>query len=249
MSDTHPSICWIHGWAGHARVWARLTAEMPEYQHRFPSFSSVTAHQDFLPTIQAAIPPPPVVLVGWSMGGMLAIEAAAADGQVAGVVVIGGTSRFVSKDKSLGWAPVVIRRMQKTLKHDPDATLRKFLKSMFSPAEIRDDLVEPYINNILGANLLDESDFTVEGLAAGLDYLLAADVADALERLTMPVMWIHGSDDRISPVGAFEMCRGALGERSNYTFDLVPGGGHALIWSRHRYICSRIREFAAVVDG
>jgi len=45
------------------------------------------------------------VVIGWSMGAMLALQAAAESESVAAVVVINGTLRFASDDKSyVSWA-------------------------------------------------------------------------------------------------------------------------------------------------
>ena len=70
MSDDQ--IIYCHGWSSGPAVWQRIADEA----RVAPSFKEVASADAFLPALTRSLPESPYVLVGWSMGGMLAMEAA-----------------------------------------------------------------------------------------------------------------------------------------------------------------------------
>jgi pimeloyl-[acyl-carrier protein] methyl ester esterase len=167
------------------------------------------------------------------MGALLAMEAALAQpASVRALVLIGGTPRFVSDDPLAGWPERVLRRMQRRLRSDAPAVLREFHARMFAPGEA------PQAEEFAAAYPIpDAVNFSVEGLAAGLDYLAATDLRPGLVRLRCPVLWIHGGQDRICPLKALD------GLPAEHRKRVVESAGHLPFWTHPEETAQAIREF------
>ncbi len=136
-----------------------------------------------------------VVLVGWSLGAMLAIEAAAAfPEKIAALVLISGTARFCAAPEHQGVAPAVLRAMKVGFKRNPQSVLRAFYAQCAAP----------HAEHISGA---DERHWTAclpseqarHKLLNGLFYLESADLRNILPQLNLPVLVLHGRADMIVP--------------------------------------------------
>ncbi len=206
-------ILWIHGWGMSQRVWADGAERLPGYDHHYIHFGDCREAADFSRTVERILMKSPGnwTMIGWSMGGMLALEAAMQTetrqrSGIAAVAVVGSTLRFVNSDRAKGWPLRIVERMRTQLRLQPDETLANFARSMFTPEEMKQWNGDP-------SSLVDGSDFSPEGLEAGLAYLIERDLTgDWLDYRTMTeigvnpdaprMLWIHGGDDPICPPGA-----------------------------------------------
>jgi pimeloyl-ACP methyl ester carboxylesterase len=125
-----------------------------------------------------------VAVLGWSLGGYLALEFARAHPErvmEGALFAVGMRERYDAK---------VIEAIKGRLTRNKAAYLRRFYEACFSAGErearewFERELLESYLDQM-------ES----EALLAGLDYLASASPADAKAR------FIHGREDRIAPVG------------------------------------------------
>ncbi|MFT5127808.1 MAG: pimeloyl-[acyl-carrier protein] methyl ester esterase [Rhodothermales bacterium] len=118
-----------------------------------------------------AIVRPDCILIGWSLGGVLAIGAAARQPEsVRALVLISTTPRFTD-----AWPARVIQRMQRRLAREPEATIADFQNRAGIPGaacELRN---------------------------SGLEYLATCDLRNSLAALPCPILWIHGDADPIIP--------------------------------------------------
>lgn len=120
-------------------------------------------------------------IIGWSMGGMLAIEHLPASCKK--LVLIASTARFCATDSyPCGIPEKVLRRMIVQLKRDPTQVLAEFYKNAYAPRLAPTDLPN-----------------TEDALAEGLTYLLNTDLRHKIPSLKLPVLLLHGTQDRIIP--------------------------------------------------
>lgn len=190
---------WIHGWGMCSDAWGSFPSSFPEAEavHRFIDFSACRTVEDLKRSVHEAIArDEPEVVVAWSMGAILAIEAFSESLEkghacrVQRLIVFGGSLKFVHRDKNAGCPPRVLDAMIRSLEADREGTLRSFRAAVFGGKGLPDDG--------LG--------FTLEGLSSGLQYLKDSDVREYWPSLiTAPgapkVLWIHGGNDGICPVG------------------------------------------------
>ncbi|ALS24203.1 alpha/beta hydrolase [Paenibacillus naphthalenovorans] len=214
MVDVTRRILWIHGWGMSPWIWESSVREQWTGQgigHHFFSYADCHSIEAFYEAFDRVLREvKPETVVGWSMGGMLAVDRLA---QLAGemgtafgslgikrLVVIGSTLCFVSADRKQGWPRRIVERMLGKLETDREHVLQQFADSMVSANERAE-------GKIVAAC---EPDFSLEGLKAGLKYLIETDVTEAWSKALVPVftsaggriLWIHGSGDAICPVGA-----------------------------------------------
>ncbi len=231
MRLTEP-ITLIHGWASDPSVWEPLLPRGAR-QTFWPSFSKVETKDGLLRAASAALPDPPALLIGWSLGAMLALELAlAAPARVRALVLFGGTPRFVCRDRRYGWPKSVLQRMRQRLTQDPQSVLAAFQKQMFSPGE--QTALRLYRNSFPPS---EPGAFSPAGLQAGLDYLAETDLTRRLPELQCPALWIHGAADRICPVGALEALPASHRKR------ILPGTGHVPFWTQPESCTRYLEEF------
>lgn len=151
-----PVWIWIHGWGMSPGVWGNPEDWLPEAQHRLFTYAGcdTIGHMKRRLTEMIRREARPVRLIGWSMGGMLALEAALDEWEtaaeradpagkphaeeeagIAGAVLIGATLRFVGHNRSRAWPERIVRRMRAQLAVQPEETLRRFAEAMLSESE------------------------------------------------------------------------------------------------------------------
>nr|WP_274381470.1 alpha/beta hydrolase [Paenibacillus mesophilus] len=244
---------WIHGWGMSPEVWGGMESRMPEERHRMFSYAKCGSVDQMRERLRLMIreETAPVRLIGWSLGGMLALEAALepfecvepgngrneADAEytphpIAQVLLIGATLRFAGPDRTKSWPERVVRRMRAQLGVQREETRHRFAESMFSDEE-REGRPE-YPQWIARSRI--PTDFSPEGLDAGLQYLLETDLTErwrhfaavcledegiSVRAVKRPdIVWMHGENDPICPTGAIA----DIPDRGKILF---RGAGHA----------------------
>lgn len=236
MTTPSPIVC-VHGWAGGPEVWRPLLRRF-QCDAGFANFEHVVTADQFLPCVFEILPGERAWVWGWSLGALLAVEAALrVPERVRGLVLLGGTPRFVSRDRNRGWPAGILRRMRQRLPSEACGVVEEFRRQMFAESE-----QEQALRFVEDNPLPVAMNFSPEGLAAGLDYLLKTDLTARLPELRCPVLWIHGAQDRICPAGALEL----LPETQRKV--ILPRTGHMPFWVRPREVHELISEFTRDVE-
>jgi pimeloyl-[acyl-carrier protein] methyl ester esterase len=158
-----------------------------------------------------SIPPADCIVTG-SMGGLLALELL--PDECRRLVLISSTAKFCcAPDYPFGPPERVLRRMIRQLQRRPKAVLEEFFKNVHHP--------HPCITT--PASTIP---FAVEVLVQGLEYLRNTDVRDRLSAIGIPVMLLHGAEDRIIPRAAAEWLHRNLPDSRLRIFE---NHGHALL--------------------
>jgi len=223
---TKPHIYWIHGYGVSSAVWEGMVSDLPAFAHSFVSYQSCHTVEDFRNTVRKDIQnlleftkPADLHIIGWSMGGMLGIEALAHDdlnrsiSQLGSLTLIASSLQFVTTNRDQGWPRRVVERMRKKMIEEPEATVASFQASLHTNEE-RAQLSDGYVISY---------DFSETGLVEGLQYLIDTNLHDAWMKLIQQqvnVFWIHGMLDDVCPVDAVPAH--SLADRIAY----VPDAGH-----------------------
>ena len=138
---------------------------------------------------------PPVLLAGWSLGALIALEAAAElQERLTGLMLLSGTACFCTRpDYPFGVVPARLKAMIAALRCDPAPVVRRFVEDLLGPgapdAKAR------------GQDILATGS---ESLIAQLHYLREKDLRAKAAAVQCPVLLLHGRQDPIIPIGAGE---------------------------------------------
>ncbi len=176
--------------------------------------------------------------IGWSLGGLraLALAAECPQGEEQSppgrLVLIASTARFCRDGEDWpGTEPAVLRGLQGRLRRDPAAALAGF-HALCAGSETAPETV----HSRTAASLALGHD----ELTHGLDTLARLDVRPVLAQVRMPVLVLHGGQDRIIPPATAERLAAMLPDATRCEH---PTAGHDLPLAQARWTADRIVEF------
>jgi pimeloyl-[acyl-carrier protein] methyl ester esterase len=206
----------FHGWGASGRVWTR---QVEYFQERLTVLAptvpvwEVGWFSDYL----LKLPLRQSLLVGWSLGGMLLLEALSRrpDPPPLGLVLVGVAPVFTRRaDYPEGQPPAAVRAMRQALKRDRQRVLDDFVNRCLAPGETG------MVSQVRAALASPAAD---DHLAAGLDYLLERDLRPLLPNLPAGAVIIQGEEDRIVSPAQGRFLQGQL---DGARLKLLPGAGH-----------------------
>jgi pimeloyl-[acyl-carrier protein] methyl ester esterase len=260
--ETHgsgPPLLMVHGWAMHGGVFSGLleclapefcvhVVDLPGHGNSagqgLALDSCIAELAGYIATL------PPVVSIGWSLGGAIAAQLAlAAPAQHRGLVVIAGSPRFVcwqtSKQETceatdlpawtFGMKAEQFSNFARALDADWAAVVERFLAlEVFGSPGAKEEL------RWLRAQVFARGLPDKQALAAGLQMLNDIDLRRALGGLACPSLWLGGRRDRLVPPRALQA--GAL--LAGGECELLAGA-HAPFLTDPAAVAVRIKEFVA----
>lgn len=205
----------LHGWGTSGRVWHR---QVEAFGGRLPVLTPT------LPTWKAAwvadylnrLPLQDCLVVGWSLGGILLLEALPYLGTpLAGLVLVAVSPAFCRKPGyRLGQQTAVVRAMRQALREDFAGVLKEFAHRCLGPEE------EAYQEEVTA---LFGSEVTPDHLVQGLDYLLRQDLRSQLHHLPGRPVIVQGDQDCVVPVAQAHYLQEHLNGARLY---ILHGAGH-----------------------
>ncbi|KAF1686905.1 pimeloyl-[acyl-carrier protein] methyl ester esterase [Pseudoxanthomonas broegbernensis] len=240
-----PDLVLIHGWALHGGVFAPLAQRLaPRFRlhlvdlpgHGFSRGTGLALDPaSVVSAIAARVPP--AIWLGWSLGGVFALRAAATLPTVRGLAMVAATPRFVrGPDWPHAVEPAVFERFGEELGRDFAGTLDRFvaldtLGSEHGRAELK----------ALRALLHERGEPDPDALRAGLALLDGSDQRRALPGLRAPSLWLAGRRDRlVDPKGM--AAAAARAPRSRFVE--LAGAGHAPFLGHVKAVAAELAAFA-----
>lgn len=244
MREKRPTIVFLHGWLMSPAIWDAARAALePGYKsvalaqpahEREPAPPTHWTMGDWVEWLFARIDDSSkIVLVGHSMGGMLALAAATSrPDRVAGLVIVGSTERAWTEPEKQAFVGMVAG-----------------VEGAWSPA-----LAEQIAPFLVGADFLArERAWTQDWIArvqsydrAGMKGLAAAiarrpDLTEAVRALQAPLLVVHGSAD---PAIAVDEGR-RLAEAAHGEIEIMEGCGHCPSLEAPEAFARRLAAFLA----
>lgn len=229
VTGSGPPLVLLHGWAMHGGVFAplveRLAASRTLHVVDLPGHggsrdSDVPLALDAcVDAITAAVPRAP--WCGWSLGGLVAMQAAVSRPDVVpSLAMLCASPRFVRGDDwRSGMSPEIFRDFATGLREDWRGTLDRFIAlEAFGSEDARGEL------RALRAAVFERGEPAAHVLADGLALLETADLRALLPAIPAGSLWIAGRRDRLVSPRAM---RDAAALAPDARVHEVEHGGHA----------------------
>ncbi|MFC1478013.1 alpha/beta fold hydrolase [Candidatus Margulisiibacteriota bacterium] len=165
-----------------------------------------------------------ILLVGWSMGGSIALDLCRYDDlPIKGLVLISSTAKFMNEDDyEHGMSPIICRGLRRRLIYNKEETLRFFRTLLFPQDKWGSPAYCPE-HRYSFAGITGHTRIPQESLLETLDELYHTDYRDMLDSIKAPVLIIHGCDDQICPVQSGEYLHSNI---SGSQIAVIEDAGH-----------------------
>lgn len=207
-------------WGGFAerlsRQWRVTVVNLPGHGGAAPLSGPFAA--DAVADVLIREAPQGAVWLGWSLGALLALEAANRGASPRGVIFVAGTPRFV-RSPDWPWAvdPGALRAVEAQVANDPGRALTKFVQLLGVAGGAERRAAHGLLKQL---KRLPEPD--PNSLAGGLAVLRESDMRGSLRDFPCASLWLGGDRDPLVPAEALrESARLSGGECR-----ILNGAGH-----------------------
>lgn len=224
-----PDLVLIHGWGMHRGVWGK-TADALARRYRLhlvdlPGHGSASGRRldDDLASLARDLCQrlPPANWVGWSMGGLVTLQAMIDfPERVRRAVLVACNPSFVVRDHwKEGVSETLFIDFARQLQADFEGTLNRFLMLETLGSDTARESLRELRRDLHSGPMPD-----LHALAAGLSILRNTDYSGRLAQLSQPTLWLAGGRDRLVPPAAM---RQASERVLDGCFVRIRGAGHA----------------------
>lgn len=243
-----PDLVLMHGWGVNSGVWQSV---LPSLTRRYRvTCVDLPGHGASRDTVMSAsltavaqqilaLAPRSAIWLGWSLGGLIALQAALhAPARVRGLILSNTTPRFITgADWPHAMPPAQLDTFAVELREDFADAVRRFLAlQVLGEARARETL-RALRDSVLARGVPDSA-----SLAAGLEILRDTDIRSELHRINMPSLVIAGAYDRLTPASAGECMATTIGGAE---FVCLPRTAHAPFISQPAGFVRVLNDFTA----
>jgi pimeloyl-[acyl-carrier protein] methyl ester esterase len=244
--DSSKNIIFLHGWGFHSDVWLPL---IPFFEKDYRiTLLDLPGHgrsknvawpkntDDLINQISPNIHKNSI-LVGWSLGGLLATLIAKKIPQnVKALVLIACNPCFVCRDD---WADAMpesaFMQFEQALKADAEHLLQQFFGLV-----CKDDVHVRAINKQLKTHLFDYGKPSLAALQKSLAILRTVDLRNTLQQIALPVLHILGKRDTLVPIQIENYLRTLT---SLSCVDVIDEASHIPFYSQPEGVANGIIHF------
>ena len=196
-------LVFLHGWAQSRQAWFQQQAVFPDALYlNLPGHggSEYIKPEQWAEHITAQLPETPCLLVGWSLGGMLALDIARRfPERLAAMALVGASPCFQQQpDWPNGCKADFFTAFEQAVSSASPRLFNRFFALM-----LHGDNLSRSSYNTLARQAVDRQHPTSQqGLSAGLELLAGLDSRTACPTLELPTLVIHGEQDAVVSVQA-----------------------------------------------
>lgn len=206
----------LHGWGFDSQVWSTivplLQTQFTLYRVDLPGFGQTPPMlwNHFKSALLQRLPQQFAVL-GWSLGGFYATKLALeAPSRVTHLINVASSPKFLKDKDWPGVDATVLSAFHQQLLDDPIKTRQQFIELQLQ-------------GHAIAAPLYEQMP-AVEGLTAGLELLKSLDLRAEIHQLSMPVCYMFGGLDAITPKQTYRMMQA---QYAQFQFILFERAAHA----------------------
>jgi pimeloyl-[acyl-carrier protein] methyl ester esterase len=245
-------LAMLHGWGMHSGLWSPFLPRLIERYRMHLVDLPGHGYSDALGTplslsriveavelaIAATLEPGPLMVLGWSLGGQVALEwARLRPERVDALVLMSTTPSFLQRP---GWPHAMeettLRQFGDELRVAYRPTLQRFVTLQVQGSE--------HARNALGSlrsHLFARGEPSPQALRESLELLASSDLRGGIGAISQPVLVIAGDRDTMTPVASAQWLASALPQA---TLVIVPGAGHAPFLSHPEAVVAALDAFA-----
>lgn len=209
MEDGVRDVVLLHGWGADGSVWKdmaeRLAARHRPHAPELPGYGAHSAGSadslEQIAVVMARAAPSRCHVVGWSLGGQVALAWARREPrQVERLALIATTPCFARRpDWPHAVAPELLAEFRSAVGSDKDGALQRFVS-----LQAKGDENARLVLRRLRDGLVAGGETARPALERGLQILLEGDLRESLGAIRQPTLVIHGDRDAVVPLAAGE---------------------------------------------
>lgn len=224
-----PDLVMLHGWGLHGGLFGPVIKPLAQYfrlhlvdlpgHGRSPMPEGDYTIETVADLVAAGVPAGANWL-GWSLGGRIALQAAASGAAIDKLILVGANPCFTQKpDWPHAMPEAELEQFAASLRDNYKTTLQRFLALQSRGSErAREELRN------LREELFAHGEPDPQALAGGLEILRGADLRPALKTIQQPTLVLHGERDTLAPLAAAQYTAGQL---PHGRLEVIEGAGHA----------------------
>lgn len=240
-----PDVVLLHGWGMNGAVWRPVVERLAEYfclhlvdlpGHGRSPMSEPADLEAWAEVLDCAFPLP-VHVVGWSLGGELAMQwALSHPAKMRSLSLIASTPCFAKReDWSCAMEQETLRQFSAQLLQDWRGTLKRFIG-----LQAMGDVAARAVARELTQDLFSHGEPQLAALEKGLEMLRDIDLRSRVKEIACPVLLQFGDKDMLSPLKAGEWLASTL---PHAKFVVHAGAAHAPFLSHAAAFVAAQREF------
>lgn len=210
----------LHGWATHSGIWGDFAAELSQHYRvtliDLPWRDNLAEISD---AVVAELDDEPFYLLGWSLGGAVALDIAARySNRVRGVILMAANPCFVAKENWNGMSAATFNAFAEQLHTNSTATLSRFLSLQLQGIPN----ASVFLKNVK-ARLATKPAPSLKELETSLTVLEKSDLRSISADLNCPIMAILSDNDTLVPVSIGELMQML---QPNLQLTILKNAGH-----------------------
>ena len=240
-----PNLVLLHGWGMSSAVWEtqikllskRFTLHMVDLPGMGLSRPTEPYHLHILAEKIAEMLPANADVLGWSLGGQVAMRIALNYPDVLRrLVLVGSTPCFIKQDNwTTGIASATFKTFAENVNSDYQNTMTQFLTLQCMGSNDARSTVKQ-----LRKKMAERPVPTTQTLQKALQILLDTDLREEVARLNQPTLLIHGDRDTLAPVQAAHWMMQTL---PNAYLRVIAGASHAPFLSHQTQFADALTDF------
>ncbi|MXP51295.1 pimeloyl-ACP methyl ester esterase BioH [Pantoea sp. SoEX] len=234
------NLVFLHGWAINSEIWNFI---IPFFEKEFrlylidlpgyglnKVFNDVTLNElakqliNFLPYKS--------VVIGWSLGGLIAMKLALMEPRnLSGIITISSSPKFVSTEYWPGIKPKILYNFQHYVQNNLQQAIERFLiLQTLGAKDVNINITK--LKKIIFSQHIP----SIHVLNHGLKILATTDLRKELTSIKIPFLRIYGALDNLVPRQIIPILDNIVPQSSSITFDKaahIPFISHADIFYKH----------------
>lgn len=240
-----PELVLLHGWGLHGGLWQTVIeplsrnycvhlVDLPGHGQS-PRLGELTLGS-MVEQLEAHFPRP-VSVMGWSLGGLFALEwAHLYPSKVEKLILVASSPCFRRRDDWLGaMESAVLAKFAQSLREDYRGTLSRFLALQAMGDEFARGLLRQ-----MQSELFVRGEPDLAALEDGLNLLRDVDLRAYVPQLQQPCLLLFGGRDRLVPPDVAQWLADCI---PSSHLELFPTSAHAPHWSHPVEFCEAVKAF------